>query len=184
MLQNALNGERNCRLNRDQTWNQKNEKNRREDPKSARKSLRSTKNPKRKRERIHNIPERLWKRKARAFKERILHAYCFNLDLEIVQSFQEIFNQQSTSSQAFKRSSTLRKSEKGVLHLSKAFIVIFAHLRSCYCINLCSKFSNSLWVFVLIFGEFPKQGKVDPNLKSEYFGFACTRKTSVLAWDS
>ena len=35
------------------------EKNRREDPKFARKSLRSTKNPKRKRERIHNIPERL-----------------------------------------------------------------------------------------------------------------------------
>ena len=120
------------------------EKNRREDPKFARKSLRSTKNPKRKRERIHNIAERLLKRKARSFKERILHAYCFNLDLEIVQSFQEIFNQQSTSSQAFNRSFILRKSEKGVLHLSKAFIVIFAHLRSCYCINLCSKYSYSL----------------------------------------
>ena len=35
------------------------EKNRRKDPKFARKSLRSMKNPKRKRERIHNIPERL-----------------------------------------------------------------------------------------------------------------------------
>ena len=184
MLQNALNGERNCRLNSGSNVKSKNEKNRREDPKFARKSLRSTKNPKRKRERIHNIPERLWKRKARSFKERILHAYCFNLDLEIVQSFQEIFNQQSTSSQAFNRSFILRKSEKGVLHLSKAFIVIFAHLRSCYCIHLCSKYSYSLWVLALVFGGFPKQGKVDPNLKSECFGLACTRETSVLAWDS
>ena len=152
--------------------------------KSARKSLRSTKNPKRKRERIHNIPERLWKRKGRSFKERILHAYRFNLDLEIVQSFQEIFNQQSTSSQAFNRSFILRKSEKGVLYLSKVFIVIFAHLRSCFCIHLCSKYSYSLWVFALVFGGFPKQEKVDPNLKSECFGLACTRETSVLAWDS
>ena len=123
-------------------------------------------------------------RDSRVFKERICHAYCFNLDLEIVQSFQEIFNQQSTSSQAFNRSFILRKSEKGVLHLSKAFIVIFAHLRSCFCIHLCSKYSYSLWVFALVFGGFPKQGKVDPNLKSECFGFACTQETSILAWDS
>ena len=124
------------------------------------------------------------KEKQEHSKRESFKSIVFNLDLEIVQSFQEIFNQQSTSSQAFNRSFILRKSEKGVLHLSKAFIVIFAHLRSCYCIHLCSKYSYSLWVFALIFGGFPKQGKVDPNLKSECFGFTCTRKTSDLAWDS
>ena len=50
--------ERNISEEKDQSADQR-EKKRREDPKFARKSLRSTKNPKRKRERIHNIPERL-----------------------------------------------------------------------------------------------------------------------------
>ena len=116
----------------------------REDPKSARKSLRSTRYLREKKKRGSKIHTRDCERDSRAFKERICHAYCFNFDLEIVQSFQEIFNQRSSSSQVFIQAFIhLEKIPKGFLHLSKIFIVIFAHLRSCYCINLCSKLSYS-----------------------------------------
>ena len=83
--------------------------------------------PKRKGERIHNIQERLWKRKARAFKEKIFQAYCFNLDQEIFQSLQEVFNQRSFPSQAFIQAFIhLEKIQKGFLHLSKVFLLLYS----------------------------------------------------------
>ena len=117
----------------------------------------------RKRKGIHNILERdkestiytrdcerekqeRSKGHSRAFKEKVFQANFSTLIKSSFKAFKKFsIKVQLLLKRSFNSSSTLRKSKKEILHLSKVFfIVIFAYLRSYSCTYLCSKLSYSL----------------------------------------
>ena len=91
----------------EKAWDQRNtQKKKREDPQYTREIV---------------------KEKIKSIQREDFSSLLFNLDQEIFQSLQEVLNQRSSSSQAFIQAFIhLEKIQKGFLHLSKVFLLLYS----------------------------------------------------------